>query len=160
MEGWKVLYTKSRCEKKAATELENLGFVVYCPLIETVRQWSDRKKKVKSPLFNSYVFVKTDEASHEEVFRSPYVVRYLFWLGKPAIVRDVEINAIRDFLSEIEPIENAIIDFEYLQEVKIMGGIMKGNTGKFLFRKKNKLVLQIESLGMVLKTELHHSLVV
>ncbi len=54
---WYVLYTKSRNEKKLTQLLSEKGFDVYCPLQETVKQWSDRKKKVQEPIFKSYIFV-------------------------------------------------------------------------------------------------------
>jgi transcription antitermination factor NusG len=59
-----------------------------------VRQWSDRKKVVV-PLFNSYVFVQVADSDRSLVFQSVGAVRYLFWLGKPAIVRDEEIGTIK-----------------------------------------------------------------
>jgi transcription antitermination factor NusG len=55
-----------------------------------------QKKKGRSTTFNSYVFVQLSEADRNVVFNSPGVVRYLFWLGKPAIVRDEEIEVIKN----------------------------------------------------------------
>ena len=108
---WKVLYVKPRNEKKVATLLENLGVTVYCPLVTEVRQWSDRKKKVQVPLLNSYVFVQIEEKERELVFQVPGVVRYLFWLQKPAIVRDSEIQLMKDWLTG----ENVKAEVEQLQ---------------------------------------------
>lgn len=159
MDVWKVVYTKPRCEKKAFDDLEALGLDVYCPLVETVKQWSDRKKKIKIPLFNSYVFVKTDDKNHDLVFNSHFIVRYLFWLGKPAIVRDIEIQAIKDFLSEIKTKDHHKLTFEHLQDVRINSGMFKNSVGKYLHTKGNKIVLQIESMGIVVKAEMHHSLI-
>ena len=50
---WNVLYTRPRAEKKAAMELAALGAQVYCPTIEVLSQWSDRRKadsKASTPL--------------------------------------------------------------------------------------------------------------
>src|SRR5690606_25027157 len=68
------------------------------PLVTEVRQWSDRKKKVTTPLFKSYVFVKLPAKERNLVFQSPGVVQYLYWLGKPAVVRDAEIETIKKWL--------------------------------------------------------------
>jgi transcription antitermination factor NusG len=54
---WLVFYTKSRNEKSAYKNLKKFGFEPYLPLQKVLRQWSDRKKKVELPLFNSYIFV-------------------------------------------------------------------------------------------------------
>jgi transcription antitermination factor NusG len=88
---WYVVYTKPKWEKKVAEQLKK-GIACYCPLVTQVRQWSDRKKKVEVPLFNSYVLVARSTKIWFSIGR---VVRYLFWLGKPAIVRDEEIDTIK-----------------------------------------------------------------
>jgi transcription antitermination factor NusG len=89
---WYALYTEPRHEKKVADRLLKLGVEVYCPLVTQIKQWSDRKKKVEVPLLPSYVFVKLEESNRDIVFQVSGVVRYLFWLGKPAIIRNEEIQ--------------------------------------------------------------------
>ena len=106
---WYVLYTKPRTELKVAARLQEMKLEVFCPSITELRQWSDRKKKVISPLFKSYVFVNLKEQERNLVFDVPGVVRYLFWLGKPAIVRDKEIETIRKW-TEDDEIEDLQID--------------------------------------------------
>ena len=98
---WYVLYTKPRQEKKVADSLNAIGIEAYCPLVTVVKQWSDRKKKVQIPLINSYVFVNIEEHQREEVFKVSGIVRYLFWLGKPAVVRAIEIEALKQSLEGI-----------------------------------------------------------
>ena len=98
---WYVLYTKSRQEKKVTEGLNLLGVNAYCPVVTTMKQWSDRKKKVEEPFIKSYVFVNLEESNRDIVFEVPGVVRYLFWLGKPAVVRDVEIEALHRNLNGI-----------------------------------------------------------
>ena len=98
---WYVLYTKPRQEKKVSDSLNAIGIEAYCPLVTVVKQWSDRKKKVQIPLINSYVFVNIEEHQREEVFKVSGIVRYLFWLGKPAVVRDIEIEALKQSLEGI-----------------------------------------------------------
>jgi transcription antitermination factor NusG len=98
---WYVLYTKPRQEKKVADSLNAIGIEAYCPLVTVVKQWSDRKKKVQIPLINSYVFVNIEEHHREAVFKVSGIVRYLFWLGKPAVVRAIEIEALKKSLEGI-----------------------------------------------------------
>ena len=92
---WYVVYTKARNEKKAALLLEKSGIDVYCPTVKEVRQWSDRKKTVEVPLFSSYLFVHLAPKERELVYAAPGVVRYLFWLNRPAIVKDQEIETLK-----------------------------------------------------------------
>lgn len=98
---WYVLYTKSKQEKKVAEGLNMLDIEAYCPLVTTIKLWSDRKKKVEVPLINSYVFVHIDETQRDAVFKVSGIVRYLFWLGKPAVVRDIEIETLKDSLDGV-----------------------------------------------------------
>lgn len=63
-----------------------------------MRQWSDRRKKVRVPYFASYVFVRLTEAERNRVFCHPGVLRYLYWQGQPAVVREEEIAMIRTYL--------------------------------------------------------------
>lgn len=96
---WFVLYTKPQQELKVAERLEKIGLESYCPYKEEFRQWSDRKKKVIVPLLKSYVFVKLDDRDRSKVFDVTGVVRYLFWLGKPAVATDKEIAVLKESLS-------------------------------------------------------------
>ena len=84
---WLVVYTKPRWEKKVNTSLVNKGIEAYCPLNKVRRKWSDRMKTIEEPLFKSYVFVKVEDAGMTEVRFVDGVLNYVYWNGKPAIVR-------------------------------------------------------------------------
>ncbi len=122
---WYVLYTRPKAEKRVAETLEKINIEVYCPMITEVRQWSDRKKKVSSPLFRSYLFVRLREMDRHKVFEVPGVVRYLYWLGKPAIVRDVEIQTIKNWLHEDGVEELVVQQLSPGESVKITSGAFK-----------------------------------
>ncbi len=96
---WYVLYTKPRCEKKVEEELLSLGINAYCPTRSEVRLWSDRKKRIEIPLLPSMVLVNIDDKQTDRVFESSLVVRYMFWLGKRAIVRQSEIDILKKYLN-------------------------------------------------------------
>mgnify|MGYP001445864851 CR=1 FL=1 len=97
---WYVLHTKSRCEKKVEETLLSLGINAYCPTRSEIRFWSDRKKRIDLPLLPSMVLVKIDDKDINSVFACSGVVRYMFWLGKRAIVRQSEIDALKKYLEE------------------------------------------------------------
>ncbi len=146
---WYVIYTNPKAEKKVSQQLEAMGIEVYCPLVTKVQQWSDRKKKVEVPLFTSYVFVNIAEKDKNMVFAAKGVVKYLFWLGKPAIVRTEEIDAIKKWLTdEVTDIELGSIRKGDLFEIK--EGPFKSQSGMVQEINKNTLKLVIESIGVVL----------
>ncbi|KIA85295.1 UpxY family transcription antiterminator [Flavobacterium sp. AED] len=148
---WYVVYTKPKWEKKVAEQLKKNGIECYCPLITQVRQWSDRKKKVEVPLFNSYVFVQLPEADRNLVFQSAGAVRYLFWLGKPAIVRDEEINIIKKGLDGSDTCEVSLVPFQVGDKIELDSGPFSTQTAIVQEVNKTHYILVLESLGCVLK---------
>lgn len=144
---WYVIYTKPRNEKKVAERLENSGYEVYCPLVKTLRKWSDRKKKVHIPMFTSYVFIHMEEREHETVIRDPGVLSFIFWLGKLAIVKDYEIEAIKEIETNAEDIKVSSLKVKKGQLIRINEGPFKGLHGKITDVGKNIVVIYIEQLG-------------
>ena len=95
---WYVLYTKPRNEKKVEEQLLSIGINAYCPKITKIRFWSDRKKKIEVPVLPSMVLVKLNEKDINKVFESPGVIRFMFWMGKRAVVRQSEIDILKKYL--------------------------------------------------------------
>ena len=95
---WYVLHTKPRNEKKVEEQLLSLGINAYCPKKTEIRLWSDRKKKIEVPLLPSMVLVKLNNNDINRVFESAGVIRYMFWMGKRAIVRQSEIDILKKYL--------------------------------------------------------------
>lgn len=149
---WYAIYTKPRNEKKVAESLQSLGIEAYCPTISVVKQWSDRKKTIIQPLLSSYVFVKLDEKDRSLVFQVPGVVRYLFWLGKPAIVREQEIQVMKE-LQEEKYKKVSVTGMARGEKMTITEGLFKGQTATLIEEKNNKIILVLDSLGTTLILE-------
>ena len=96
---WYVLHTKPRSEKKVEEKLLSLGINAYCPTRSEIRFWSDRKKKIEVPVLPSMVLVNINDKDINKVFECPSVIRYMFWLGKRAIVRQSEIDILKKYLT-------------------------------------------------------------
>ena len=148
---WYVVYTKPKWEKKVAEKLGQIGIECYCPIITQVKQWSDRKKKVEVPLFNSYVFVQLKDSDRNSVFQIAGVVRYLFWLGKPAIVRDEEIKSIKDSLKASNIAEVSVTSIQVGDRIKLESGAFSNQNAIVQEVSNTHYILVLESLGCVLK---------
>lgn len=151
---WYAVYTKPRNEKKVQERLEKNGIEAYCPVRITLRKWSDRVKKVKEPLFTSYVFVRVNEYERIEVLEDPGTVQYVYWLGKPAIIRDEEMDAIKLFLREFPEAEAIAIPRDQIKkgdEMKIVGGAFDGHKGVVREHKNEDISLYLPSIGMIVK---------
>jgi len=149
---WMVVYTKYRCEKKLYQQLKDDGYEVALPLYTTIRQWSDRKKKIQLPLINCVVFIKTNTNEIYNIYDYPLVKGILKEFGKPAIVRDEEIKNLEiianqwddDLIQKNNNIQYHIGDF-----VEIINGPFKGLTGILVeTNNKNRVVIQIKSLNV------------
>jgi len=149
---WFVLKTKYRCEKKLYQQLQNDGYEVCLPMYSTVRQWSDRKKKLQLPLINCMVFIKTNTKELYKIYDYPLVRGVLKEFGKPAIVRDEEIKNLEiianqwddDLIQKNNNIQYHIGDF-----VEIINGPFKGLTGILVeTNNKNRVVIQTKSLNV------------
>lgn len=154
---WMAVYTMPRSEKKVAERLVLRGLDSYCPTQITLRQWSDRKKKVEVPVFPSYVFVFVDEVERIRVLETPGVRNFVFWLGKPAVIRDEEVEAIKEFLDEHDHVEVSSQPMQVGEAVEIMQGQFAGLKGKVTRESKKRVQLQIESIGIALVADIEKS---
>ncbi|WP_028374505.1 UpxY family transcription antiterminator [Leeuwenhoekiella sp. MAR_2009_132] len=150
---WYVLYVKSKSEKKVATALQNLGIDVFCPTITELKVWSDRKKKVETPLFKSYIFVNLAASERNAVFAVAGVVRYLFWLGEPAVVRDEEIEVIKNWLDHDNLDSIALENYVPGANVQLTKGVLKGREAEIIAVSGKKMRLYLKCLGMIVEAK-------
>jgi transcription antitermination factor NusG len=106
------------------------------------------------PLFNSYVFVQLTESERNLVFESAGVVRYLFWLGKPAIVRDEEISTIKKWLETPDIYDVAIDAIQIGDRITLESGPFSAQEAVVQEVNKTHYILVLESLGCVLKMKI------
>ena len=153
---WYVLYTKSRCEKKIADLLSKRNVENYCPLNRVYRQWSDRKKMVTEPLFNSYVFIHACEEELNAIKKlSNNIVNVVYWLGKPAIIKNEEIEQIRYFLNEYSNVTIEKQPVRMNEMVRIIKGPFRNLEGTVAAIKNNMVVLSLPSLGYKMMAEVN-----
>jgi len=151
---WFALYTKPRWEKKINALLLQKGIESYCPLNKVKKQWSDRIKVVEEPLFKSYVFVKIASDDQPQIRAINGIVNFVYWLGRPAIIRDNEIENIKRFLNEYENVQITPLTMEVGDEVLVTTGPLMDKTGTVKKILKNSVELVIECLGYKLTANL------
>ena len=145
---WYVVYTRPRWEKKIAKLLDEKGIENYCPLNKVRRQWKDRKKIILEPLFKGYLFVKMEESKKWDIKMIDGIINYVYWLKKPAIVKEDEINTIRKFLNEFENVDVVELDLKASAKVVVTKGILMNYKGIVLEVIGNKARVQIDSMGI------------
>lgn len=151
---WYAVYTKPRWEKKVHRLLQEKGFDSYCPLNKVRRQWSDRSKIVEEPLFKSYVFVRVTEDEKLSVRMTNGIVNFVYWLGRPAVVKDKEIETIRLFLKDYSDIEVVALDIALNEKIRVRSGPLMNYEGEVIKMQSNYALVVIESLGYYLKARI------
>jgi transcription antitermination factor NusG len=144
---WYAVYTKPRWEKKVAETLTSLQVPNYCPLNRVLRQWSDRKKMVYEPLFTSYVFVRTEEKHLAPLRKVNGILHFVSWLGKPAVIKEEEIEVIRQFLQEHTNVVLEKTTVRIDDTVKVTKGTFIDQQGTIVAVKNNSIKVALPSLG-------------
>ena len=144
---WFVVYTRPQQELKVAEQLSAMGITNYCPTITLVKQYSDRKKKVSKPLLSSYVMVELEQNERNKVFACNGIVRYLFFLGKPAVVPVSDINLMQDHLSGVYN-DIKLTTLHVGDSHTITQGPFSGISGRVVQSDNTKVKLELASLGM------------
>ena len=155
---WRVIYTKSLCEKKVATLLSRKKIENYCPLNRITTIKGNKKKILFEPLFPSFVFVYISDAEMVAVRQTSSVINFIYWLGTPAVIQNAEIENIRDFtqaysnisLEKINVNNNGIVRF--ISEPNI--GI---NTNILMVSVTSNFKLLLPSLGYLMVAEIEKS---
>lgn len=158
-EHWYAVYVKSRHEKQTAVELKKQGFHVFLPLVKTIRQWSDRKKKLEIPLFNSYLFVKIDIKNQFHVLAADGAVKFIQFENKPVPIPEWQINNLKVLLNTNEKFEITLENFEPGEEVTVNRGSLKGLRGTLIrYKGTNRVLISIDSINQSLIVDIHPAL--
>lgn len=130
--------------------LTEKGLESYCPLNKVRRKWSDRYKVVEEPLFKSYVFVKVSDEDRSNVRMTTGAINFVYWDGKPAVVKEKEITAIRRFLDEYENVEARPMKLKVHQRVRVTNGTLMDHEGSVVELQHKTAKVAIDSLGYIL----------
>ena len=150
---WFAIYVKSRNEKKVFKSLNDIGIESFLPLITKIKQWSDRKKKVEEPLFNSYLFVNIPLSDYYKVLNVNGVVKFICFEKKPVEVPENQIEAIKKYIcdTDIHDVDYESINFKEGELVRIKAGQMKDLVGRFVeIKGKHRIMIEIEVVGQYL----------
>ena len=154
---WYAVYTKSRCEKKVASQLSQKGIEYYCPLNRVQKQWSDRKKIIFEPLFNSYVFVRISSEEQLAVRQTSGILNFVYWLSKPAVIRNDEIEIIKQFLNEHSFVKLEKVKVNLNDLARIVGGPFMEQEGQVVSIKNKTVKILLPSLGYQMYVEIETS---
>jgi len=102
---WHAVYTKPQSEKKVAALLRKKKIEVFIPMVYVKVSTFMGHKFVFEPLFKSIVFVNVEHKDVNALKQTSGVINLLYWLGKPAVIADPEIIAIKEFVENYKDIK-------------------------------------------------------
>jgi transcription antitermination factor NusG len=151
---WNAVYTRHQHEKSVADSLAGNGFETFLPTYNTIRQWTDRKKQLRLPLFPCYVFVRGNFERRFRIIMTPGVHSMVMFGARPAVISDAEVDAIRRAVDS----KLAVEPHPFLQcgdWVRVTSGPLTDVEG-ILVRKKTsyRLILSAQLLGKSIAVEI------
>lgn len=143
---WLAAYTRSRHEQHVADQLRLKSLEFLLPTYQRLARWSDRVRRSQAPLFPGYVFVHVSAGERVRVLETVGVVQLVSAGGKPAILRDEDVERLRTCASRSNDVE----PHPYLRighRVRVKYGPFAGCEG-LLVEKQNsvRLVISIEQI--------------
>lgn len=148
---WHILYTKGGSEKKISNLLNRKNVENYLPL---KREYTNWKRLITEPLFNSYVFVNVDEEGLKNVRNTDGVINFAYWLGKPAIVKSEEIELMKRFLNEYSTVRLEKIPFDLDGSFRSVGTSLSEQKGQMISVNNNTVKIVLPSIGFFMIAEL------
>ena len=151
---WYIVYTRCGNEKKVASLLEKKGLEAYCPLKKGTRHQMHNRKLVAEALFSCFVFVKAAEAEHAGIRETEGFLNFVYWLTRPAIISNDEIDTIRKFLIEYDHVSIEKTEVAQNDKVRILNGPLVLWEGNVVEVMTDTVKILLPSLGYSLVAEI------
>ena len=159
---WLVVKTKPRAEKKLAQQLQAQGLACYAITYTTLRQWSDRKKRVELPLIPGVVFVEYTNDPIHNLYQYALVQGILKEFGQRALVRAQELDNLlvlaRAWSGEAVCMDTDGPALQTGDWVEVTHGQFKGLRGTLTdIKGQHRLVVRLEALQWAVTLDISKS---
>lgn len=140
-----MAHTKARSEKALAWDLLTYGINYFLPMAEKFAVWGNRRRKVLSPIFPSYLFFCGDLDQRHQVLATNRVCQVIPVHAYQQLVEELE--AIRIALNS--RIKMDLYPFAAVgQRCRVARGSMRGVEGIVIAKNDvARIVLQVSMLG-------------
>ncbi len=143
---WYALHTMSNCEAKVAEYLRAFQVETFLPDYAAKRQWNDRVKTIRFPLFPGYLFSRFGKKLPVEALGAPGLAHVVGFAGAPAPIPEDEIECVRRMVSSGLSLSGGSI-LRVGKRVRMRSGPLKGLEGRLeQLNGKNRLVISVELL--------------
>jgi transcription antitermination factor NusG len=150
---WYLIFTRSNWEERVIDHLQRRRIESFCPYNQVFSISGNRRKYTYKPLFTSYVFVHINSLRLGELKKVEGVVNLVYWLDKPVVIKDVEIEMMRHFLSEHISVRVEKIFVDLNEKVRFTSDSLEGKNGNETVLDSIYEKLVLPSLGYSLIAE-------
>jgi transcription antitermination factor NusG len=141
-QGWCVIYTKPKHEKKVSNRLTEIGIPNLFPTSKVLRTWHDRKKQIDSPLFPSYIFLYlTDMEMYYAALNTEGSLYYVRSGKEVARVREDTITNVKLLAAHLQELEISYDRFQPGEQLVIKEGPLTGLNCEIVDCSKTKKIL-------------------
>ena len=148
---WFALLTRSNFEQTVYASICLKKIEAFLPKMRKQSRRKDRKLMIETPLFPGYIFVRSTQASSEQVriLKTIGAVRLLGSQKGPTPVPERQIQALKLLTSATQDlITGATIQLQQGDPVVILEGPMAGLKGEFFEHKgRGRVIVKIDLLG-------------
>lgn len=153
---WWVAHTKSRFEKAFASDLLARKVDYFLPLIEQVRLYGKKKKRVIVPLFPGYVFFCGTDVDRYEAMTTNRLCQTIDVADQEALGRQLAaIETALESGASLDPYPHAAVG----NRCRVRSGPFRGLEGVVTQRNdETRLILEVDMLGQGASLEIDASL--
>ena len=152
-DGWFAVWTRSRHEAAVFEQLVGKGIEAFLPTIPKWSRWKDRKKRIDWPLFPGYCFARIDPRTTLPVLTCSGVVSVISFEGRPAVIPDEEIAAVRTLVHSDLQYDPCPLIREGTK-VEVVSGPLAGVVGRLVRKGTHaRLVLAVDLIGQGVSVE-------
>jgi transcription antitermination factor NusG len=144
---WYALQVRPKFEKKVEILLKRKGIETFLPVIERIRHWSDRRKRILTPLFPGYEFIRLQLSTElrRTVLQIAGVRSLVGTSHAPSVVPASQVQLLQQLLDsradcDIRPF------LRVGQKVRICSGALTGIEGILVEDTAKRLVISIDCI--------------
>jgi transcriptional antiterminator NusG len=150
-EGWFVVWTASRAEKKVESRIAAMGIEAWLPMVTERRRWSDRWRELVTPLFPGYLFAHAAAVNWHQLLRTPGVLTVVKEGGRPVLLADGFVASLRQAVECDGIVAERVterVEYSPGDEVIVQEGVLAGVRGVVQEQRSGrKLVIWVREIG-------------
>ena len=148
---WYAIYTKPKGELKAKSFFEQNGLESFVPFKKTIEKKAKKLVCKQQVLISGLAFFKMEELNFELVNRNPFTKSVVRSLGKPALISQAEIDAMRNYLC---PKSEGETNYDPGALIAIESGVFSGSKAEVIEQRGDYVWVTLASLGLKLCIDL------